>query len=127
GFFTLHFWQDYPGYLEFERRAIADSYRLASYELNGRRLPSIESFSRRICAELPSDARILFHGQTAGLRMAYEVYPRPVFMLPQEMRTMAASWHVQPQLRDLPGDPNTEYWNQRLREAPAEEGQFIAE
>lgn len=126
-FFTLHFWQDYPAYLENERRAIANSYQLATYELNHRKLPCIESFSRRICAELPADARILFHGQTAGLRMAYEVYPRPVFMLPQELRTLAASWHVQPQLYNLPDDRTPEFWNRRLPDATADERQFIAE
>ncbi len=126
-FFTLHFWQDYPAYLENERRAIANSYRSATYELNHRKLPAIEAFSRRLCVDLPPDARILFHGQTAGLRMAYEVYPRPVFMLPQEMRMLAASWHVQPQLSELPEDRKPDYWNERLPNETVEERQFIAD
>ncbi|HKD38533.1 MAG TPA: hypothetical protein VKB78_17090, partial [Pirellulales bacterium] len=126
-FFTLHFWQDYPAYLEFERQVIANSYRTVTYELNGRKLPVLESFSRRLAAELPEDARVLFHGQTAGLRLAYEIYPRPVFMLPQEMQLMAASWHVQPQLAELPADAKPDYWNRRLPEASVNEGQFVAE
>jgi hypothetical protein len=126
-FFALRFWQDYPAYLENERRAIANSYRLATYELNGRRLPMVESFSLRLCAELPADARILFHGQTAGLRFAYEVYPRQVFMLPQEMNALAASWHVQPQLANLPGDEKPAYWNERRAQVSIDERQFIAE
>jgi hypothetical protein len=125
--FVLRFWQDYPAYLEFERQVIGNSYRTPTYELNGRRLPVVESFSRRLAAELPENARILFHGQTAGLRLAYEVYPRPVFMLPQEMRAMAASWHVQPQLADLPGDAKPDYWNRRLPDKSLDERQFIAE
>ncbi len=76
---------------------------------------------------MPADARILFHGQTAGLRLAYEVYPRQVFMLPQELRTLAASWHVQPQLADLPVDRKTAYWEERLPDASIDERQFIAE
>lgn len=125
--FALRFWQDYPAYLEFERQVIGNSHQMPTYELNGRRLPVVESFSRRLAAELPESARILFHGQTAGLRLAYEIYPRPVFMLPQEMRVLAMSWHVQPQLADLPPDANPDYWNRRLPDASIDERQFIAE
>jgi hypothetical protein len=126
-FFALRFWQDYPAYLENEHLATANSYKMATQDLNGRRLPVVECFSRRVCAEVPDDARILFHGQTAGLRLAYEVYPRQVFMLPQEMRALAASWHVQPQLADLPEDRKTAFWQERLPEASIDERQFIAE
>ena len=126
-FFALHFWQDYPAYLENEHRAIDNLHRMPTYELNGHRLPVVESFSRRLCAEVPADARILFHGQTAGLRLAYDVYPRQVFMLPQEMRTLAASWHVQAEVGDLPADRKMAYWQERLPEASIDERQFIAE
>jgi hypothetical protein len=126
-FFALHFWQDYPAYLENEHQAIDNLHRMPTYELNGHRLPVVESFSRRLCAEVPADARILFHGHTAGLRLAYEVYPRQVFMLPQEMRTLAASWHVQPELGELPADRKAAYWQERLPEASIDERQFIAE
>jgi hypothetical protein len=126
-FFALHFWQDYPAYLENEHEAIKNLYRTPTYELNGHQLPLVESFSRRLCAEVPANARILFHGQTAGLRLAYEVYPRQVFMLPQEMRILAASWHVQPEIGDLPADQKMAYWQERLPEASIDERQFIAE
>jgi hypothetical protein len=126
-FFAMRFWEDYPAYLEFERQVIGNSYRTPTYEFNGRKLPVLECFGRRLATELPEDARILFHGQTAGLRLAYEVYPRPVFMLSQEMRVMAASWHVQPQLADLPGDAKPDYWNRRLPDDSVDERQFIAE
>jgi hypothetical protein len=126
-YFALRFWEGYPAYLDFEHQAIANSYQMATQEMHGRRLPVVESFSRRVCAELPADARILFHGQTAGLRLAYEVYPRQVFMLPQEMRALAAGWHVQPQLANLPEDRKTDYWHERLTTASIDERQFIAE
>ena len=124
---VLRFWQGYPAYLEYERNALANSYRAPTFKIDGRDLPLVESFSRRVCAQVPPDARILFHGQTAGLRFAYEVYPRRVFLLPQDMRNLAAGWHVQPQLRSLPEDRQLAFWQKRLPNTVADERQFIRE
>jgi hypothetical protein len=123
--FVLRFWQNYPSNLEFERQALENSHRYAVFEVNGQRVPNLEYFSRQVCEQLPADARILFHGQTAGLRFAYEVYPRRVFMLPQELTALAGGWHVQPQLRDIPEDRKLAYWRQRLPDTSIAERDFI--
>ena len=125
--FVLRFWENYPSNLAQEREGLDLFYRETTHKLDGRELPVVEGFSRRVCQQLPADARILFHGQTAGLRFAYEVYPRRVFMLPQEMRVLAAEWHVQPQLRDIPADGRIEYWRERLPDTAIDERQFIRE
>jgi hypothetical protein len=123
--FVLRFWQGYPSYLAQERQAQEHSYRTAAYVVNGQHVPNLECFGRRVNEQLPPTARILYHGQTAALRFAYEVYPRRVFMLPQELTALAASWHVQPQLRDIPEDRQLAYWRQRLPNASVNEQDFI--
>lgn len=123
--FVLRFWQSYPSYLAQERQAQEHSYRTAAYNVNGQSVPNLECFARRVSEQLPPNARILYHGQTAALRFAYEVYPRPVFMLPQELTALAGSWHVQPQLRDIPEDRKLDFWRQRLPTASIDEQDFI--
>ena len=59
------------------------------------------------------------------MRFAYEVYPRRVFILPQEMTRMAKSWHKQPQLSDLPPDPHEPYWHQFLPKDSPDPADFI--
>jgi hypothetical protein len=124
---VARFWEDYPSVLSFERMAMANAYTSPTYKINGERLPTLECFGRSVREQLPPDARILFHGRTAVLRFAYEVYPRRVFMLPQEMRELAATWHVQPQLRDLPDDPHLRFWHDKLPTASIEPAEFIRE
>ncbi len=124
---VARFWKDYPSVLSFERAAMASAYSSPTFKMNGQRLPTLECFSRMVREQLPPDARILFHGRTAALRFAYEVYPRRVFMLPQEMRELAAAWHVQPQLRDLPDDPHLRFWHDKLPTTSVEPAEFIRE
>lgn len=76
------------------------------------KVSSIEHFARQIVEQTPPDARILFQGGTAVMRLAFEVYPRRVFMLPQDYRAMATRWHVQPWLRNPPIDRHEPYWHQ---------------
>ena len=122
---VARFWEDFPSVLSFERSAMANAYASSTYEMDGRRLPTLECFSRRVCEQVPAEARILFHGRTAAMRFAYEVHPRQVFMLPQEMRELACSWHVQPQLRDLPDDPHLRFWHDKLPTTYTEPAEFI--
>jgi hypothetical protein len=95
---------------ENRRRAVAN----AECELAGRKVPSLEHFAKLVVEQTPPDARILFEGRTAGMRLAFEVYPRRVFMLPQDYRTMATQWHVQPWLKNPVVDPHEAYWHQFL-------------
>ena len=122
---VARFWGHYPSILAFERTAMANAYISPTFKINDLRLPTLECFSRLVREHLPPDARILFHGRTAALRFTYEVYPRRVFMLPQEMRELAASWHVQPQLRNLPADPHLGFWLDKLPTASIEPAEFI--
>jgi hypothetical protein len=124
-FFALRSWQNYPWHLEYDRQAQLNSDQTAAVDSRGERLPVVESFARRVCEQLPPDARILFHGRMPAMPFAYEVYPRPVFMLPQEMRRLAASWHVQPPFRDLGDDPHEPYWHQFLPIAETDPTTFI--
>ena len=123
--FVVRFWQTYPAVLDFERMAQANTYRLAAYGSDGRQSPLLEHFCRQVCEATPPSARILFHGGTPAMRFAYEVYPRRVFILPQEMTRMAESWHKQPQLSDLPPDPHEPYWHQFLPKDSPDPADFI--
>jgi hypothetical protein len=102
----------YPQLLHDDRANRTRAMSRAQCELAGRKVPSLEHFARRVINETPADARILFRGRTAGMRLAFEVYPRRVFMLPQDYRTMATEWHVQPWLKNPPVDPHESYWHQ---------------
>ena len=124
---VAQFWQTYPTLLNFEREAQANTFRYTSFGPPGHELSLLEHFCREICEQTPPNARILFHGRTPAMRFAYEVYPRRVFILPQEMTAMAESWHVQPQLRDLPADPHELYWHQYLPHDSADPTAFIRE
>jgi hypothetical protein len=123
--FVLRFWQSYPALLDFERDAQANMYRLAAFGPSGHETALLEHFCRTVCEQTPLGARILFHGHTPAMRFAYEVYPREVFILPQEMTAMAESWHVQPSLRDLPPDPHEPYWHQFLPKDSPDAAEFI--
>jgi hypothetical protein len=91
----------------------------------GSKVSSIENFARQVVAQTPADARILFQGRTAVMRLAFEVYPRRVFMLPQDFRTMATQWHVQPWLRNAPVDRHEPYWHQFIPIVNADPESFI--
>lgn len=125
--FVLRFWQTYPAVLDFERAAQANCNHMAAYGPPGAQVPLLEYFCRQVCARTGPDARILFHGRTPAMRVAYEVYPRKVFILPQEMTEMAETWHVQPQLRDLGPDLVEPYWHQFLPKESVEPTKFIRE
>jgi len=112
--FVLRFWSTYPTLLDDQRDAQANTVCFASFGPPGHELSLLEHFCREVCEQTPPNARILFHGHTPAMRFAYEVFPRRVFILPQEMTAMAESWHAQPQLHDLPNDPHEPYWHQFL-------------
>lgn len=125
--FIFRFWQSYPGQLEFERVAHANMYRFAQYGDPGAERPLLEHFCQTICEQTPPTARLLFHGGTPAMRLAYEVYPRRVFILPQEMTAMAEAWQAQPQLRDLPPDAHAAFWDQFLPHETVDPAAFIRE
>ena len=87
--------------------------------------PQLEHFARMVVQQTPADARILFQGRTAGMRFAFEVYPRRVFMLPQDYRAMATQWHVQSWLKDPPVDRHESYWHRFIPQVYVPADDFV--
>jgi hypothetical protein len=69
------------------------------------RYDQFERFFEQCGRELPADARVLYVGRAEGQLLAYHLYPRPVFMHPDDLRS---AW-IGHQLLDLgfplPADP----------------------
>ena len=115
----------YPQLLHQDRENRKRALARARCELGDRKVPSLECFAQRVINETPADARILFRGRTAGMRLAFEVYPRRVFMLPQDYRTMATEWHVQPWLKNSPVDWHESYWHQFIPATAIPADEFV--
>lgn len=86
-----------------------------------------DNFAARCCAELPANARILYHGINEGWVFAYDVYPRRVFMLPSDWWHLAASCHLKPWFSYLPSDPLEAYWHRAATSSANERDTFIRE
>ena len=99
----------------------------AEYETSAGIIPSLEYFAREVIEQTPPDARIMFVGRTSGVRLAFEVYPRKVFMLPSDYRQMATGWHIQPWFREFPEDIHQAYWHQFIPIDATDEQDFIRE
>src|SRR5262249_12605905 len=85
-------------------------------------------FCKQCDKEIPADARILFHGPNYGLILAYELYPRRVFMLPQEQKHMFHfCWQEEKWCAGIAADPLDRYWKWDPPLAPVSEDQFIKE
>jgi hypothetical protein len=95
---------------------------------NGSSLPTFSYFCDKCQREIPSDARILYHGPNQGLVLAYEIYPRRVFMLPSEQRTMFTDcWRNERWCRGMKPDPMLAIWKWDPPLPNVSEMQFIAE
>ena len=124
---ALYAAEGYPRELEFQRGA-AEYIRQFPYQHpDGKPAPTLEYFCEAIRSATPPEARILFRGRTPATRLAYEVYPRRLFMLPQDYTALACAWHVQPWCRQLPDDPHAAYWRQFLPKSSIEAATFIRE
>lgn len=88
---------------------------------------NFDYFAAQCRRELPSDARILYHGHIEGMVFAYEVFPRRVFMLPGEYCDIARSWHKQRWLEGMPDDPLEPVWHQGLPTERPDRETFIRE
>ncbi len=102
-----------PGYWEqtsglFLSHETAQSTTL-SY--TGKILCNFDFFCLACGDRIPADARILFHGGNEGLILAFELYPRRVFMLPQEQRDMFHNcWKKELWCRGMAADPLDKFW-----------------
>ena len=72
---------------------------------------NMECFAGECCQDFPESARILYHGHIEGMVFAYQVYPRRVFMLPEEYGEISRSWHAQKWLNGMPDDPLEAFWH----------------
>ncbi len=48
---------------------------------------------RNVIANTPQNCRILYRGGWEGMVFSYDVFPRRVFALPQDLQTLAGHWH----------------------------------
>ena len=107
-------WDGYPRQLESVRSASQFMQQYPYHYPGGHASPTLDYFCETIRASTPPDARILFYGRTPAARVAYEVFPRRVFMLPQDYTALAAAWHVQPWCQQFAPDPHIAYWQRLL-------------
>jgi hypothetical protein len=117
----------YPQYLDHAADYRARVLTQTEYQTSSGTIPSLEYFAREVIEQTPPDARILFVGRTSGIRLAFEIYPRKVFMLPKDYRQMAIGWHIQPWFLDVPEDIHQAYWHQFIPIDSVDEHDFIRE
>ena len=115
----------YPHHLSQDRENRKFALVHAQGALGSNKISSLEHFARQVVEQTPDDARILFQGSAAVVRLAFEVYPRRIFMLPQDFRTLATHWHVQSWMRNAPIDPHEAYWHQFLPVVIADREAFV--
>ncbi len=95
---------------------------------NGRLICNFPNFCRTCAEQIPPDARILYHGGNEGLVLAFEVYPRRVFMLPQEQFAMFHEcWKNELWCRGIAADPLNEKWKWDDSPSNIDAARFIEE
>jgi hypothetical protein len=83
----------------------------SSCDENGRAAPNFDNFCRRCREEIPSDAKILYRGPNEGLVLAYELYPRRMYLLPQDQHDMFYNcWCRETWCQNMAPDPLEHYW-----------------
>jgi hypothetical protein len=115
----------YPQNLTDYTRMARDDLTKSVQKKYGQVFVPLDNFAARCCTELPSNARILYHGINEGWVFSYAVYPRRVFMLPSDWWHLAASCHLKPWFSYLPNDPLEEYWHRTGPSSPGEREAFI--
>jgi hypothetical protein len=96
--------------------------------LDHRPISNFENFCERCRQEIPADARILYHGPNEGLILAYELYPRRVFMLPEEQLYFFRNcWSIEPWCKGMTADPLDGYWRWDKTPPKVSPEEFIAD
>jgi hypothetical protein len=94
----------------------------------GKILCNFDFFCQICLDKIPEDARILYCGGNEGLIMAFELYPRCVFMLPQEQREMFHDcWRNEIWCRGMAADPLDECWRWDPPTPSIDQAQFMQE
>ncbi len=128
-YFLAEAWSDYPHHV-IRVQTLTENMRTEptnEYQLDKIARRNLENFAIECRQDLPSDARILFHGHIEGMIFAYEVYPCRVFMLPQEYGDIARTWHEQSWLKGMPDDPLEKFWQSKIQSETVDRDQFLRE
>ena len=95
---------------------------------NKHAIPNFDNFCRRCREQIPPNARVLYRGPNEGLVLAYELYPRRVFMMPQDQRDMFHEcWWRESWCKGMAADPLEHYWKWDLPRYAVPQEQFISE
>jgi hypothetical protein len=88
-----------------------DELAASSIDVNSKATPNFDNFCRRCREEIPSDARIFYRGPNEGLVLAYELYPRRIYLLPQDQHDMFHDcWCRESWCQGMAPDPLEHYW-----------------
>ncbi|HTQ38083.1 MAG TPA: hypothetical protein VMJ32_03595 [Pirellulales bacterium] len=89
---------------------------------------NLDHFCQQCRAQIPPNANILYHGPNDGLVMAYELYPRRLYMLPYEQRNLCEyCWCLEKWCRGMAPDPLDIVWKWDPPIPDVPEDQFVRE
>ncbi|NMC18947.1 MAG: hypothetical protein GYA33_00885, partial [Thermogutta sp.] len=86
---------------------------------------------RKVIAETPPNATILYRGGWDGMIFSYDVFPRRVYALPDDLQTLAGQWHKHAWLEAKTdgrsnADADTDrYWTAKHRFEPIPYEEFV--
>jgi len=111
-----------------DREELAELSTRPSVEKGSARETCLQYFARQCRRAIPAHGRILYRGDDWGMPFAYEVYPRRVFMLPDDMAFAAACWngHYFPRQRGKADDPLDDYWMRRTPKVDCDPAEFVS-
>jgi hypothetical protein len=96
--------------------------------VDGKPAANFDYFCEQCRTQIPQDARILYHGPNDGLVLAYKLYPRRVFMLPQEQQNMNQNcWLLEEWCQGMTADPLDAFWKWDPPLRDVSEENFIAD
>lgn len=123
GFSVCQYWQRASTMFSYH-----DSVRPSYLTPEKKLLADFDYLCQECLQQIPADANILYHGPNEGLILAYELYPRSVFMLPQEQRDMFQyCWRLEEWCQGMTPDPLELYWKWDYPLQNISEEQFIAD
>lgn len=127
----LGYWLEIPWTLQNAN----DELRLASVapvrKFRGSWAANYPFWVRKVISETPPNARILYRGGWEGMVFSYDVFPRRVFALPDDLQTLAGRWHKHAWLemktngRSNADAATDEYWTAGKCFEPIGDGEFI--
>lgn len=127
----LGYWLETPWTLQ----NASDELRLASVapvrQFRGSWAANYPFWVRKVISETPPAARILYRGGWEGMVFSYDVFPRRVFALPDDLQTLAGRWHKHAWLemktngRSNADAATDQYWTAEKRFEPIGYDEFL--